>query len=271
MTDGSAFAVLDVSSGAASDPGPVRALNEDSVFAGRRVFVVADGMGGHAAGEVASALVVDRLAELDGREDLKPEDIRAGFLHANQDVLDGARRNPAQAGMGSTVAGLALAGYGGSLHWVVFNAGDCRVYRYAHGALVQLSVDHTEVAELLAAGVIDDVEALSHPSRHVVTRGLGSDSAPEPEVCMLPPSAGETFVLCSDGLFGEVADAEIVDVLRAEPLPDRAAAALVNLAVQRGGRDNISVIVVIHADGGTQSVDTADERTVPRPPSGESR
>jgi protein phosphatase len=265
------IALLDVSVGAASDPGPVRAVNEDRVFAGRHVFVVADGMGGHAAGEVASALVVERLAELDEREDLRLEDIRAGILHSNQDILDSALRNPAQAGMGSTVAGLATAWYGGSRHWVVFNAGDCRVYRYAHGALTQLTVDHTEAAELVAAGLLDIAAALRHPSRHVVTRALGSHPAPEPDVCLLPPTPGETFVLCSDGLFGEVEDAEIERVLRDEYTPAGAATSLVDLAVRRGGRDNVSVVVVIHADGEESSADGADERTVPRPPSEEVR
>lgn len=270
MTD-EAIAVLSISSGAASDPGPVRAANEDRVFAGRRVFVVADGMGGHAAGEVASGIIVDRLAELDACEDLKLDDIRAGLVRANQEILDCARLNPARAGMGATVAGLALARYGGNRHWVVFNAGDCRVYRYAHGALVQLTVDHTEAAELVAAGVLDPVEALDHPSRHVVTRALGDDPAPEPDVCMLPPSAGETFVLCSDGLFGEVTDAEIVEVLRVEPMPEQAAAALVRLAIEHGGRDNVSVVVVISADDEQAAAGGPDEHTVPRPAPEEER
>ena len=265
------IAVREVTAGTASDAGAVRALNEDRVFAGRRVFVVADGMGGHAAGEVASGLVVDRLPELDACEDLRLEDIRGWFSAANEDILACAWRNPAQAGMGSTVAGIALARYGGSRHWVVFNAGDCRVYRYAHGELARLTVDHTEAAELVAAGLIDETQALSHPSRHVVTRSLGSNPAPEPEVCLLPPTPGETFVLCSDGLFGELDDAEIARVLRGEPVPARAAASLVKLAVEHGGRDNVSVVVVAHAADEEPPLEGADDRTVPREPAGEVR
>lgn len=269
---GESTAALELSAGTASDPGPVRAINEDRVFAGRRMFVVADGMGGHAAGEVASSLLVDRLAELDTREDLRLDDIRAGLLDANRDILESALRNPAQAGMGSTVAGLAMAWYGGSRHWVVFNAGDCRVYRYAHGAFAQLTVDHTEAAELVAAGLLDSTTALRHPSRHVVTRALGSDPAPEPDVCMLPPTPGETFVLCSDGLFGEVQDAEIERLLREEASPAGAATSLVDLAVRRGGRDNVSVVVVMHAAADEESAaGTADDRTVPRTPTEEAR
>jgi protein phosphatase len=269
MTDAD-VAVLDVSAGAATDPGAVRQTNEDRVFTGRRVFVVADGMGWHAAGEVASGITVDRLAELDQRDDLTPEDVRAGLLRSNQDILESAHRNPDRAGIGTTVAGLALARYGGSRHWVVFNAGDCRVYRYAHGALVRLTVDHTEAAELVAAGVLDDAAALTHPSRHVVTRALGSNPAPEPDVYLRPPAAGETFLLCSDGLFGELADADIAQVMRCEPVPARAAAALVGLAVARGGRDNVSAVVVVHADPEADDGD-AEERTVPRAATGEAR
>jgi PPM family protein phosphatase len=258
--------MLDVRSGSASDAGSVRPSNEDSVFAGSRVFVVADGMGGHAAGEVASGLTVARLAGLDGREDLKPEDIRRELILSNQDILDAARRNPEQYGMGATVAGLALAWFAGSRHWVVFNAGDCRVYRFAQGALIQLTVDHTEVGELVAAGVLDAADALTHPSRHVVTRALGSDPAPELDVWMLPPTAGETFLLCSDGLFGELADADIVEIMREEPVPARAAEVLVDRALERGGRDNVSVIIVTHEDEFARAADAADTQTTPRRP-----
>ena len=261
--------MLDVRSGAASDAGSVRPSNEDSVFAGRRVFVVSDGMGGHAAGEVASGLTVARMAGLDARDDLRPEDIRRELYLSNQDILDSARRNPEQAGMGATVAGLALAWVAGSRHWVVFNAGDCRVYRFAQGALVQLTVDHTEAGELVAAGVLDASDALTHPSRHVVTRALGSDPAPELDLWMLPPTAGESFLLCSDGLFGELADAEIAEVMRLEPIPGRAAETLIGQAVKHGGRDNVSVIVVTHADETAEEAESLDERTVPRQAAGE--
>jgi protein phosphatase len=255
---------FDISAGAATDTGLVRLGNEDCVFAGRTVFVVADGMGGHAAGEVASELIVNRLAGLDGRGDLKLEDLREGIAQANEDVLEYARRHPQHAGMGATLSGIALAWYGGSRHWVAFNAGDCRVYRYARGALVQLTTDHTEAAELVAAGMLDPVQAAGHPSRHVVTRSLGSEPAPEADFRLLPPSAGEVFLLCSDGLFGEVADASIAQVLRAEPSPVRAAAALIRLAVDHGGRDNVSAVVVLHADAEQRDAAGADERTIPR-------
>ena len=248
-------------SGVASDVGRVRTSNEDSVFAGARVFVVADGMGGHAAGEVASAMAVERFARLDEYGDLRPEDIRRELMQANEDILAAARQDDARGGMGSTVAGLALATVAGSTHWVVFHAGDSRVYRLAPHALVRLTVDHTEAVELVANGVISADQAASHPSRHIVTRALGSDPAPEPDLLMLPLSPGDVFLLCSDGLTQELGEPEIADVMRAMANPAQAAAALVGRAIERGGRDNISAVVVEQADEGAGA---AEDRTVPR-------
>ena len=254
--------MFDLRAGVASDTGAVRKANEDSVFAGRRVFVVADGMGGHAAGDVASALAVARFARLDADEDLRPADVGQQLLLANADILNAAREDPARAGMGATIAVLALGRFAGSRHWTVQHAGDCRVYRYAEGELVRLTVDHTEVAELVAAGTIDAAEALVHPRRHVVTRALGSDPAPEADVLVLAPVRGERFLLCSDGLNLEVADEEIARLLAEHPVADRAAAALVDSAVSGGGRDNVSVVVVDYPDGERDAED--DEHTVPR-------
>jgi protein phosphatase len=250
-----------VRSGAATDTGKVRTSNEDRVFAGVRVFVVADGMGGHAAGEVASSLIIGRLADLDDRADLTPEDIRRELAQANEDILQSARQDPARSGMGSTVAGLALAWIAGSVHWVVFNAGDSRVYRLTRQAFTRLTADHTEAEELVANGVLDRAQALVHRSRHVLTRALGSDPAPEADLLMLPPSPGEVFLLCSDGLTKELTDEEIADVLRGEANPQHIAATLVERARERGGRDNVSVVVVTQLD---EAQSAAEDRTVPR-------
>jgi serine/threonine protein phosphatase PrpC len=254
--------MITVRSGMSSATGKVRTSNEDRVFAGARVFVVADGMGGHAAGDVASSLTVERLAGLDDRDDLRPEDIRRELIQANDDILAAARQDAARAGMGSTVAGLALAWVAGSAHWVVFHAGDSRVYRLTRQEFVQLTTDHTEVAELIANGVLDRAQALRHPSRHIVTRALGSQPAPEPDLLMLPPSPGEVFLLCSDGLTQELPDAEIADVMRAKVSPQQAADALVERAVARGGRDNVSAVVVEQMD---EAASGAEDRTLPRP------
>ena len=253
--------MVTVRAGAASDAGRVRQLNEDTALTTTGMFVVADGMGGHAAGEVASGLAVARLGRLGARGDLKPDDVRAELALANRDILASAGEHPERAGMGTTVAGLSLVRFAGTEHWVVFNVGDSRVYRFVEDTLVQMTVDHSEVEELVAAGAIDSEQARTHPRRNVVTRALGMDPAPDPDVWVFPPTPGERFLICSDGLSLELADAEIAAVLRAEPTPQEAAEALVRKAVDAGGRDNVTVVVVDHVTGDD---DEANADTLPR-------
>lgn len=220
-------------------------------------------MGGHAAGGVASAIVVARLSELAERVDLRPADVHLALAEANREILAAANADSAQAGMGTTFAGLGLMQVAGVGHWVVFNIGDSRVYRFVDDALVQVTVDHSEVEELVTAGAIDAEQARTHPRRHVVTRALGMSPPPEADVWVFPPTPGERFLLCSDGLFSELTDPQIAEVLRAEPAAQPAADALVRHAVEAGGRDNVTVILVDHLrdaaalDDGTR-VDTRD-------------
>lgn len=241
----------------ATHAGAVREVNEDSVLVAPGVYVVADGMGGHTAGEVASAIAVRRLEGLAGRDHITPDDVRAELAAANADVLADAAANPQRAGMGTTVAGLATVDAAGSVHWALFNIGDSRVYRLVGGALTQLTVDHSEVGELLGSGVITEREAQSHPMRHVVTRAVGTDPGPEVDLWVFPPSAGERFLICSDGLPLELTDDEIGAVLHAIDDPQVAADALVSKAVAAGGRDNVSVVIVDSAPGVASPDDTA--------------
>ncbi len=215
-------------------------------MSGTALFVVADGMGGHAAGEVASGIVIERMRALGDRADLTTHDVRSALTGANRDILAQVRRNPKRAGMGTTVAGVCLVASDGCPEWVVFNIGDSRVYRFVDGGLTQVTVDHSEVGEMVAAGMISGEAARFHPRRNVVTRALGMDPAPDVDVWVLPASPGERYLVCSDGLCLEMADEEIADVLVAEPVAARAATALVRAAVDAGGRDNVSVIVVDH-------------------------
>jgi protein phosphatase len=249
-----------VRSGSASDIGLLRQVNEDSLLASGGIFAVADGMGGYAAGEVASALAVDRLRRLSEGVDFKPDDLRAEIALANSDILASAGEHPERKGMGTTVAGVGVIRIAGTDHWVVFNVGDSRVYRFVDDALVQVTVDHSEIAELVASGEVAAADADTHPRRHVVTRALGSDPAPEPDVWVFPPTAGERFVICSDGLCLELADIEIAEVLRGQSTPQQAADELVRRAVAAGGRDNVTVVVVDR--GGDADATFAD--TVPR-------
>lgn len=244
---------LVLTAGAATDVGRVRSHNEDSGLAEGGLFLVADGMGGHAAGEVASGIAVDTMRELVGRADLTADVITEQIRLANQRILASVEEDPARDGMGTTVSGIALVVNGGADHWAIFNVGDSRVYRLIDDSLMPMTVDHSEVRELVDAGVISEAEARTHPKRNVVTRSLGTTYAASPDVRVVPPLPGERFVICSDGLTGELTDDEITAVLLDHPDPQRAAEALVRAAVAAGGRDNVTVVVVDLTDGGADS------------------
>jgi PPM family protein phosphatase len=259
--------VLTVRVGTATDTGRVRGSNEDRLFAGPTVFAVADGMGGRAAGEVASDMAVARLARLAERVDLSPADVRAGLAEANRDILASARQDPGREGMGTTVTGVGLISFAGTDHWVVFNVGDSRVYRFSGGKLTQVTVDHSEVENMLAAGLINAEQARAHPRRNVVTQVLGMSPEPEPDVWVFPATAGERFVICSDGLTLELSDDEIAAVLGEHVEAQPAADMLVRRAVLAGGRDNVTVVVIDHVAAGV-GLDEIDADTVARPGDG---
>ena len=248
--------------GAATDVGRVRDHNEDSLLVGRLVFVVADGMGGHAAGEVASRIVTETLEELAERERIVPDDIVAALALANTRLLESVAHHPEQTGMGTTATGLSVVSAGGSDHWAVFNVGDSRVYRLANAELNLVTVDHSEVQEMMDAGLLTAEQAARHPLRNVVTRSLGTEVTPVPDLWVFPPSPGERFVICSDGLSNELSREQIRRIVAEVDDPQQAAAALVAAAVEAGGRDNVTVIVVA-LDAGEDEADV-DEDTAPR-------
>lgn len=246
--------------GAATDTGRVRRVNEDSFLARPPLFVVADGMGGHAAGDVASRVAIECFDQLDREHPLTvneaPEVVRA----ANQVILDTANDHPEMVGMGTTVAGLAVVTAAGAQHWQVFHVGDCRVYRFGAGRLAQLTFDHSEAEEMVTAGRLTREEARSYARRNVLTRSLGTHPAPQVDSLVFPPSSPERFLICSDGLTTEVGDAEIATVLADEPDAQVAAERLVALALAAGGHDNVTAIVV---DGQAPAA-AIDEDTTPR-------
>jgi serine/threonine protein phosphatase PrpC len=252
---------LALRAGIATDVGRVREHNEDAAFARGSIYLVADGMGGHAAGEVASGITAAALGELAGRADLKVADVLAQVQEANDRILRTVVQHPDHLGMATTLTGVALVVVGGSQHWAVFNLGDSRVYRFVGGQLSQVTVDHSEVQELVDAGEITPDEARTHPLRHTVTRSLGRDVLPPVDTWLFPPCPGERFVVCSDGLTNEVDDAEIRAILGAGDDAQTTAQRLVNRAVDNGGRDNVSVVVVELADFPAAEV---DEDTTPR-------
>ena len=236
---------MQVTVGSATDVGRVRSGNEDAYLAELPVLAVADGMGGHAAGEVASALTVTALSDLVGHAGLTVEDVVRQLSQANESILAAAREHPEQEGMGTTVAGVALLrGSGGDLRWAVFNVGDSRVYEHDGSGLTQVTVDHSLVQELVEVGVLSAEEAARHPSRNVVTRSLGREPMVDVSVATLPCRPGQRLVVCSDGLSDELTPAELDAVLRSAPGAQEAAAALVQAALDAGGHDNVTVLVV---------------------------
>jgi len=231
--------MLTVRHGCATDVGRLRPENQDSMHAGHGLFLVADGMGGQPAGDQASKLVIAELTGL--AQPISRPALEAGIRRANDRLLAEGRQDPDRYGMGTTLSGLAVLD---TDQWAVLNVGDSRVYRYADGRLAQLTVDHSAVQALVDAGLLDPRAALRHPRRNVVTRSLGTQPPPVPDIALRDPVLGERFLICSDGLTNELSDAEIGSLLAGAEDPQQAADQLVEQAVLAGGRDNVTVIVV---------------------------
>ncbi|NYF98250.1 protein phosphatase 2C domain-containing protein [Janibacter cremeus] len=240
--------------GSATDTGRVRDHNEDALLAEGSVLVVADGMGGHAAGEVASGIAVETMRELVDRDEPTPDDVTGQILRANERILDSVRTHPQQRGMGTTVTGLVLVTHEDRAQWAVVNVGDSRVYRLVGEGLTRVTVDHSEVQELIDAGVITPAQAEVHPARNIVTRSLGAPLRHRPDIWLVPPTPGERFLACSDGLTNELTDEQLREILQAHPDPRAAADELVRAAVAAGGKDNVSVVVVALDDADIDQV-----------------
>ncbi|MFT4158080.1 MAG: protein phosphatase 2C domain-containing protein [Microbacterium sp.] len=231
---------------ALSDLGLKRAVNEDSVLATSPVFLVADGMGGHEAGDKASQAVVAAFAPLGGTQ-VSTSEIGAALARANEAVAAISAQHAR--GAGSTVAAVALVEYEDVPQWLVFNVGDSRVYRHHGNELEQLTVDHSLGQELVDAGELRAEDLATFPRRNVITRAIGAEDNMA-DSWLVPVVNGERLLICSDGLSGEVSDESIRATLTMCGLPETAAAALVRRAKQAGGRDNISVVVIDVVSGG---------------------
>ncbi|GAB3274285.1 protein phosphatase 2C domain-containing protein [Sinomonas notoginsengisoli] len=230
--------------GFGTDRGLRRELNEDSFLAQDPVFMVADGMGGHEAGEVASGLCVETLRDAaslaPGTHQATAQDIQQVIEQADRRI-----REATGARAGTTLSGAVLLEISSMPYWLVANVGDSRTYRLAsEGRLTQISIDHSEVRELIDAGEITPEEALFHPRRHVVTRALGTGEDAEADLWLLPVEDGDRILVCSDGLTGELRDEEIRGLLSTRADPQDAVEALIDAALRAGGRDNVTVIVV---------------------------
>jgi protein phosphatase len=227
---------------ARSDVGHRRANNEDSVVVASPMFAVADGMGGHAAGDRASAAAVEHLAPRKGVKFLDVETLEASLAAAANDIDMLAEGIPV--GVGTTVTGAALMLVNEVPVFAVFNIGDSRVYRFEGHELVRVTTDHSVVQELVDAGIISAEDAESHPDSNVITRALGFRDDPRPDVVMVPARAGLRLLICSDGLTKELGDDRLRLHLAAGMPADETASALVDAALAAGGRDNVTVAVV---------------------------
>ncbi len=251
---------IEVRWGSATHVGCVRRSNQDAVLAGPVVFAVADGMGGHAAGEVASALAVRALEGIERTPCL--DEVVDAVRRANADILQDAEPGSGREGMGTTVTGLVLGCQHGQDVVMIFNVGDSRTYRAKGSDLTQVTVDHSLVAEMVRDGEITADDAFSHPSRNVVTRGLGMEGPLEVDLWTDDPATGTTYLMCSDGLTDELRDDVLRGVLASDGSPQEKADALVALALEAGAHDNVSVVVATIE--GSADLDGAAEDTNPR-------
>jgi protein phosphatase len=231
---------------ARSDLGLRRSANEDAwaVAEDLGLYLVADGMGGHTAGQLASRLAVEAalrsLRTLEGAAASLTEKLRYAVAAANREVYDTSQARPPLAGMGTTFVALLA----GSERVALAHVGDSRAYLVRGGRIRQLTDDHSLVGELVRRHEISETAARGHPHRHVLTRALGVRHTVEPDLAELSPRMGDSFVLCSDGLTGHVRDEEIGEAVARDADPDAVCAALVALANSRGGEDNTTVVLV---------------------------
>ena len=253
--------------GAMTSSGMVRSENEDTFVTEPMVFAVADGMGGHQAGEVASALAASIVRDRLGRGAASEDDAEAVVHEVNAAIYGAARANSAQTGMGTTLTALAVLkaqGQGASLideQLVLLNVGDSRTYLFRNGKLSRVTVDHSYVQELVATGHITAEEARTHPRRNIVTRALGIEPNVRADMWTMQIVRGDRFVLCSDGLVDEVPDSEIIELVASVTDPQALSEQLVALANNHGGRDNVTVVVVDVLEG-ADPPDPTEEFTV---------
>lgn len=231
-------------SAAVSHVGKIRANNQDSGYAGSQLFVVADGMGGHAGGDVASAIAIKRIAETDkfyaSAQDAEFA-LQSALLAANSLLAETVFDHQELTGMGTTVSAILRVGH----ELAIAHIGDSRIYLVRDGELSQVTADHTFVQRLVDSGRITQEEAAVHPRRSVLMRVLGDvDAAPEIDTTIMATMSGDRWLLCSDGLSSYVADEKILAALLTVNDPEEAGQRLVSLSLDNGAPDNVTVVVV---------------------------
>ena len=242
LPDDAGLPHLRVSWAAITDVGRHRQANEDSYVAGLPIFAVADGMGGHHAGDIASDAVVRSLSSLVSTS-VTTRDALGEALSAAVDTLREVLPEEHQ-GAGTTVTGAALVVESGETRWAVFNIGDSRVYAVVGGEFLQVTTDHSIVQQLVESGQITKDEAEYHPHANVITRAVGLMDAPVPDYVLMPVIAGTRLLICSDGLTKELTDVGIQHFMENGGSPHETVAELLRVALENSGRDNITAIVV---------------------------
>ncbi len=228
---------------AATHVGRVRHSNQDDHGSAEGLYVLADGMGGHRGGEVAAALAVSTT--LDSFNGSSRTGLVRAVVAANQAIMERSLVDENLLGMGTTICAIAaVVGESGLDGLAVVNVGDSRVYHYSSGVLIQVTEDHSLVADLVRAGDLTAEEAARHPQRNILTRALGIEDDPVVDTWELLPVVGDRYLLCSDGLFNELTDDRITEILSQYTDPRVAANELVDRAVDAGGHDNVTVLVV---------------------------
>lgn len=228
----------DISFGSRTDIGYVRDHNEDSLIIIPPLFAVADGMGGHEAGEIASEITVNTLAEL-APSHLDAEGLTAAVEAANYNVMKAPRQSIGRDGMGTTLTAAMLEGE----RLLIAQVGDSRAYLLHKGHLQQITRDHSLMADLIEAGQITPEEARVHPNRSVITRAIGSDIHMRPDIYELNVDAGDRILLCSDGLSSMISNNAIESIMRRQSDAQHCADELVTAALENGGADNVTVVV----------------------------
>lgn len=235
---------MQLSSAAGTHVGLIRPGNEDSYLCDHPLYVVADGLGGHAAGEVASALVVERLSEVsvadDTSADAAQQELADAVRDANRRIHQSAIDDPEHAGMGTTVT--AAVAVGDSL--CLAHVGDSRAYLLRDGELSRITEDHTPVQRAVRAGVLTAEEALHHPSRHVLAQAVGLDIDVEIDTPTVELQAGDRIVLCTDGMTDPIPDAHIPELITELDTPRAVVDKLIETALQRGGPDNVTIVAL---------------------------
>lgn len=244
--------------GASTDVGQVRKENQDAYITSPPVFAVADGMGGREQGAAAASIAIDSMRALVSQKHIEADDLQRCAAVAWQGIVELSLES--ESTPGTTLTAAVLTEDAGTPYWIILNIGDSRTYRFGSDGLVPITVDHSVVQEMVNAGTLTREEARIHPQSNLVTRAIVMEAQHPVDIWKIPVLPADRLLLCSDGLTAELPDIYISKLLARYDDPESAAGRLVQVAVDLGGRDNVTVVVV-DATG----VPTITERTVPIP------